>query len=40
MKSGVVACTQRGPVDTGEGLCVCSLPDSLGRAIRASEEAH
>lgn len=34
MKSSVVACAQREPVDAGGGLCVCSLPGRLHGAIR------
>lgn len=36
MKSSMVVCAQRKPVDAGAGLCVHSLPGCLGEAIRES----
>lgn len=36
MKSSMVACAQREPMDAGAGLCVYSLPGCLGEAIRES----
>lgn len=36
MKSSVVTCAHREPVDAGVGLCVRSLPSCLSGAIRES----